>query len=120
MVRGGPDGRSWHGTRLVIGDGAANTVDAGLATLIGEAFATRQTLLSGSYDSIEALAQRLGVNRAYLTSLVRLSYLSPEIVRAILEGRHPVELNSTRLMALGKDLPHDWPEQRRFLGFKPV
>jgi site-specific DNA recombinase len=63
------------------------------------------------------MASRLGVRRDYLTVLVRLSYLSPEIVRAILVGKHPVELSATRLVVLSKDLPHDWHAQRQVLGF---
>jgi site-specific DNA recombinase len=49
--------------------------------------------------------------------LVRLSYLSPTIIRALLAGRHPIELTPTRLLRLSKDLPHDWQEQRQYLGF---
>lgn len=57
------------------------------------------------------------MNKCRLTSLIRLSYLAPDIVRAFLEGRQPIELTPTRLMQLSKDLPNDWSEQRRFLGF---
>jgi hypothetical protein len=52
--------------------------------------------------------------------LVRLSYLSPEIARAILAGQQPVELTPTRLVMLSRNLPHDWQEQRRLLGFAPA
>jgi site-specific DNA recombinase len=41
----------------------------------------------------------------------------PDIMRAILEGRQPIELAPTRILRLSKDLPHDWKEQRLFLGF---
>ena len=104
------------GTRLVIGDGSANKIDDGLASLIARAIATGNRLLAGPDDSIEAMASRLGVRRDYLTVLVRLSYLSPEIVRAILVGQQPVELSATRLVHLSKDLPHDWHAQRQVLG----
>ena len=63
------------------------------------------------------MASRLGIRRDYLTVLVRLSYLSPEIVRAILAGQQPVELSATRLVQLSKGLPHDWQAQRQVLGF---
>jgi site-specific DNA recombinase len=46
-----------------------------------------------------------------------LSYLAPDIVRAFIEGRQPLQLTPTRLLHLSKDLPHDWKEQRLFLGF---
>jgi site-specific DNA recombinase len=85
--------------------------------LIKEAFSIRNQLLSRSDDSIEAMSARLGMNKFRLTSLVRLSYLAPGIIRALLAGRHPTELTPTRLLRLSKDLPHDWSEQRRSLGF---
>jgi site-specific DNA recombinase len=49
--------------------------------------------------------------------LVRLSYLSPEIIRTIVAGEQPIELTPTRLVALSRNLPHEWQEQRRLLGF---
>jgi site-specific DNA recombinase len=48
---------------------------------------------------------------------MRLSYLAPEIVGALLAGRHPIELTPTWLLQISKHLPHDWKKQRRFLGF---
>lgn len=75
--------------------------------------------MSGRDDSIDAMAIRLGLKRDYLAVLVRLSYLSPTIVRAILDGQQPVELTPTRLVSLSMNLPHDWQEQRRLLGFAP-
>ena len=57
------------------------------------------------------------MNKCRLTSLIRLSYLAPDIVRALLEGRQPIELTPTRLLRLSKDLPHDWSEQRHVLDF---
>jgi site-specific DNA recombinase len=76
--------------------------------------------LSGRDDSIDAMAARLGVRRDYLAVLVRLSYLSPKIVHAIVAGEQPIELTPTRLVALSRNLPHDWQEQRRLLGFSPA
>ncbi len=109
--------RAGKGIRLVIGGGAANAIDNGLASLVARAISSRAMLFSGQDDSVEAMATRLGVRRDYLAVLQRLSYLSPDIVRAILAGKHPVELTPTRLIALSRGLPHDWREQKRVLGF---
>jgi len=109
--------RAGKGKRLVIVNGAEAEVNAGLVELIKEAFAIRSQFLSGSDDSIEAMSGRLGMNKCRLTSLIRLSYLAPDIVRALLEGRQPIELTPTRLLRLSKDLPHDWSEQRHVLDF---
>ena len=109
--------RGGKGKRLVIANGAEAEVNAGLTAIIAEAFAIRNQLLSGSDASIEAMTERLGMGKGHLTSLVRLSYLGPDIVRALLKGRQPIELTPTRLLRLSKDLPHDWSEQGQFLGF---
>ncbi len=109
--------RAGKGVRLVIGDGTANAVDSGLVSLLAKAIATRAMLFGGHDDSVEAMAARLGMRRDYLAVLLRLSYLSPDIVRAILAGQHPVELTPTRLIAMSRGLPHDWQEQKRVLGF---
>jgi site-specific DNA recombinase len=109
--------RAGKGKRLVIANGAGAEVNAGLVEMIKEAFAIRNQLLSGSDDSIEAMSGRLGMNKCRLTSLIRLSHLAPEIVGALLAGRHPIELTPSRLLRLSKNLPHAWKEQRRFLDF---
>src|SRR5580704_17002540 len=109
--------RAGKGKRLVIENGAEAKVNAGLVEMIKEAFAIRNQLLSGSHDSIEAMSGRLGMNKGRLTSLVRLSYLGPEIVRALLAGSQSNALTPSRLLRLCKNLPHDWKEQRCFLGF---
>jgi hypothetical protein len=90
------------------------------ALLIARAIATRNMFLASHDDSIDAMASRLGARRDYVAVLVRLSYLSPEIVRAILAGQQPVELTPTRLGMLSRTLPRDWQEQRRLLGFAPA
>jgi hypothetical protein len=70
--------------------GAAAEVNESLIELIKEAFTIRnQLLLSGSDDSIETMTERLRTGKGHLTSLVRLSYLAPDIVRALLAGRQP-------------------------------
>jgi hypothetical protein len=53
---------------------------------------------------------------SYVTRLLRLSFLAPDIVAAILKGEQPAELTASRL-AQWKNLPLDWTEQRKVLGF---
>jgi hypothetical protein len=75
------------------------------------------TALVGS-DSLPfvALAKREGVSPSYFTRLVRLSYLAPDIARAILDGRQPRDLTANKLLAHSR-LPLAWHEQRSVLGF---
>ena len=53
---------------------------------------------------------------SYATRLFRLTLLAPDIVSAILGGKHPPELTARKLMGDTR-LPLDWNEQRQSLGF---
>jgi hypothetical protein len=63
-----------------------------------------------------ALAKREKVSPSYFTRLVRLSYLAPDIIQAILDGRQPCDLTADKLLAHSR-LPLGWHEQRTALGF---
>jgi DNA invertase Pin-like site-specific DNA recombinase len=112
--------RAGKGVRLIVGAGTAAKPDEGLIRLLAQAFDARDQLFSGQYDSVEDMAAQLGTSGTYVTSLVRLAYLSPDVVRAILDGRQPADLSMTRLMGAMKDMPHDWAAQRQYLGFGDV
>jgi len=55
-------------------------------------------------------------NRKHLHRLVRISWLAPDVIASILEGRQPVQLTAYHLMRCA-EIPMDWKEQRNFLGF---
>ena len=75
-------------------------------------------LSHGSCAGINEQYRRADSISAAMCQIV--DHLSPEIVRANLVGQQPVELTPTRLVMLSRDLPHDWQEQRRLLGFAPA
>ena len=56
------------------------------------------------------------MQRSTEMSLLPLGWLAPDISTAILEGRQPPHLTAKTLRAL-PDLPLDWAEQQRILGF---
>jgi len=72
-----------------------------------------EELSTGRAQSLKELAKRDGITRRYIRRLVDLAFLSPQLVEAILQGRQPIELTTTRLTEL--DLPLDWAEQHRLL-----
>lgn len=103
--------------RLVVGGGGAEAPDGQMAALMRNAHATREALMTGRAITIDAMAHRLGIKRDYLSMHMRLTYLAPDIVRALMLGRYPPELTPARLLSRSKDLPHDWQLQRTVLGF---
>jgi hypothetical protein len=103
--------------RIVVNDGSEPAApDAGLVRLLVRANAIRDQLLADRSLTFEDIAKSEGVVPSYATRLFRLTVLAPDIVSAILSGRHPPELTARRLMDDTR-LPLDWTEQRRRLGF---
>ena len=77
-------------------------------------------LIVKAYDARRELAV-LGAGssndqRREVGRLARLSYLAPDIISAILDGRQPEPLTARQLIR-GSGLPLGWHEQRRELGF---
>jgi len=64
--------------------------------------------------SVPAVASQEQLTIGYLSRLLRLPSLAPDIVMAIINGKHPPQLSAKRLTL---KLPTDWAEQRKLLGF---
>jgi hypothetical protein len=64
--------------------------------------------------SVKGVATREGVTRPYVSRILRLAFLAPDIVEAILDGRQPPGCAVEPLRQL---IPLDWHEQRILFGF---
>ncbi len=108
--------RAGKGKRLIITNAPPAEINDDLIELIREAISVRQKLLSNPELCIESLTAQLDLYKGRITSLVKLSWLAPKIMRAILEGRQPLDLTPSKLLRLAKDLPLSWDDQLRLLG----
>lgn len=80
-----------------------------LIKAIAKAHHWQEQLESGKHASIDDLAQTLKVDRTYVSRMLRLALLAPDIIEAILRGDEP---DSLSLRKLQKDPPMCWGEQR--------
>ena len=71
----------------------------------------------GVCATIEELARREKVNRGYMSRVLRLTLLAPDLVEAILDGRQPEEM---RLEDLLNGFPVEWEEQRKSLAINSL
>jgi site-specific DNA recombinase len=99
-------------------NGVANSAPAD-TTLIrllirGQKIAKR--LFEPNCPPLEAVAREEEITASYATRLVRLAFLAPDIVAAILAGKQPSGLTANKLMADTR-LPLEWQDQRAALGF---
>ncbi len=102
---------------MVLGNGLeAATADPSLLRLIARAHSICGRLFDDTTLTLKEIAKEEDVVGSYVTRLLRLSFLAPDIVAAILKGAQPAELTASRL-AQWKNLPLDWTEQRKVLGF---
>jgi DNA invertase Pin-like site-specific DNA recombinase len=105
---------------LVVGaePGALPTPDPALLQLVLQARALWDMLLEGSVAGLGELAAREGMSGSYVTRLVRLAFLAPDLLTAIMDGRQPKGLTAAALLReCRRGLPPDWREQRTLLGF---
>jgi site-specific DNA recombinase len=103
--------RRGHELRLVYAAPDANPAmrDDRMIQLIASGHAAYDRLLAGQ-------GKTGATERSHLVRLARLRYLAPDIVTAIVYGRHPVELTSRTLLRVA-ELPLAWSDQRKLLGF---
>ena len=90
--------------------------DASLVRVLVRAHVIRDRILRDKSITLDEIAKSEGMVVSYATRLLRLTLLAPDIVSAILGGKHPPELTARKLMDDTR-LPLDWNEQRQSLGF---
>ena len=86
-----------------------------LQLALARAYEWEQKLNSGVYGSIKELANKEGVDNSYVSRILNLNVLAPDIIQAILDEKVPDTLT---LQELGADTPMIWEEQREKFGFK--
>jgi site-specific DNA recombinase len=99
-------------------DGVANSAppDTTLIRLLVRGQKIAKRMFESNCPPIVAIAHEEKITASYATRLVRLAFLAPDIVAAILAGKQPAELTANKLMADTR-LPLDWRDQRAALGF---
>ena len=90
--------------------------DITLIKALARAFRWRRMLESGRFGTLAELAAAEKINSSYVSRVLRLTLLAPDIVEAILDGRQPAELD---LHVLREGFPVEWGEQRRILPTNP-
>jgi len=95
-----PDGAPWA---------PRPRVDNAMVKALVRAFRWRRMMESGQFATVTELARHENLAFSYLTRILRLTLLAPDIVEAILDGRQPAGLQLDDLL---KGFPLEWEEQR--------
>ena len=105
--------RTGMAVRLVHSNGTAATAGTPSPGLVKHLLQAREwwSLLASGGTDITTIATTEGLNKSWVSRVVRLNFLAPEIVEAILKGEQPARLTADSL-ALISPLPIIWSEQR--------
>ncbi len=96
-----PDGHpSWAPPRA--------RIDNTMVKALARAFRWRRMLEAGAVATVREIAAAEKINESYVSRVLRLTLLAPEIVEAILDGRQAPEVTLPGLM---KGFPVGWKEQ---------
>ena len=80
-------------------------VDSALLKALARGFRWRKLLETGHFATIEEIAKAENINPSYISRVLRLTLLAPEIVEAILAGTQPAGLTRAKVM---KPFPVEW------------
>ena len=97
------------------GRAALPTVDRTLVRTIIRARTWWGQLCADPTLTVTGIAAREQVTKSYVTRIVRLAFLAPDILGAVLDGTAPAHLTADRL-TLGDVIPAGWNDQRRAFG----
>lgn len=88
--------------------------DYTLIKAVAGAFRWRQIIENGDMGTIAELAEHEKISPSYLTRVMRLTLLAPDIIEAILDG-NPPSMGMTELL---DPMTPIWAEQRVELGYE--
>ena len=84
-------------------------IDNTLIRALARAFRWKHMLESGSFATVIELAAAEKLDRSFVSHVLQLTLLSPDLVEAILDGKQPATL---QLQPLMRGFPVEWERQR--------
>ena len=84
-------------------------IDNTLVKALARAFRWQKLLETGVYTTVAEMADAEGINRSYVSRLLRLTLLAPTLVESILDGQVGTELIMPDLLEPRSEL---WKEQQ--------
>jgi hypothetical protein len=88
--------------------------DGTLVKAIARAWRWQRMLDDGVYASVSEIGDAENISKSYVSRILRLALLAPDIIEAIVTGRADGTL---MLEQLERPLPASWEEQRRLTGW---
>jgi DNA invertase Pin-like site-specific DNA recombinase len=102
--------------RLIVGGTGPARMDQALLKTIVRAHKWFNDFVSGRVNNFAEIASQEGIDKSYVSRVMNLAFLAPDIIESIIAGRQPADLN-VKKHTKRIDLPLDWEQQHQLLGF---
>jgi hypothetical protein len=86
--------------------------DGTLVKALARAWRWQRMLDEGIYTSVSEIGDTENISKSYVSRILRLALLAPDIVEAVLAGR---TVQGVMLEQFEQPLPASWEEQRDYL-----
>ena len=90
-------------------------IDNAMIKLLARGHRWHRKLFDGTHASIEDMAKSENLSPSFVSRILRLAYLSPTVVEAILDGKYPAQLTMKDLM---EPFPMEWDAQAKHFGIE--
>lgn len=107
-----------HSSKLIVPPVGADRVrsapafDLPLIRTLGKAFYWQRLLDMGEVSNAFELARRFKLDPGWVNEVLRMTRLTPDIIREILDERQPRHLNLHAVRGREVEVPLDWDQQR--------
>lgn len=91
------------------GSSSQRKMDNTLVKALARAFRWKRMLESGEFTTIAELAECEGIAPSYMTRVLRLTLLAPNLVESIVDGTQASEVTLAHML---EPFPLDWKTQR--------
>ncbi len=104
--------RSGLAKKLVIAGPNSPTgqIDPKLIRLVARSHTLAMRFISGKAKTIQEIATSEEVTASYVTRLIQIGFMAPELMQRISEGKQPITLTAHKLLSTGA-LPLNWDER---------
>ena len=107
--------RSCAGRKRIVTQKLNTNFNEPIITNLARAFRWQALIDSGKFSNVHELARAFGKDDGYVSRIIRLTLLSPEIIHAIIAGTLEKDIGIEQLK---QAMPLMWDDQKKMFGME--
>ena len=107
--------RNCDGRKRIVTQELNSNFNEPIITNLARAFRWQALIDSGKFSNVHELARAIGKDDAYVSRIIRLTLLSPEIIYAIIAGTLEKDIGIEQLK---QAMPLMWDDQKKMFGME--